>query len=50
MLLDVGAEEIIIAFDRQFQNIGDEEFKHLKNKHSEEIIKLSEELLNEYEK
>lgn len=30
MLLDVGAEEIIIAFDRQFQNIGDTEFKHLK--------------------
>ena len=30
MLLDAGAEEIIIAFDRQFQNIGDEEFKHLK--------------------
>lgn len=25
-------------------------FKHLKNKHSEEIIKISEELLNEYEK
>ena len=30
MLLDAGAEEIIIAFDRQFQAIGDEEFKHLK--------------------
>jgi hypothetical protein len=30
MLLDAGAEEIIIAFDRQFQKIGDEEFKHLK--------------------
>ena len=30
MLLDVGAEEIIIAFDRQFQEIGDDEFKHLK--------------------
>jgi hypothetical protein len=30
MLLDAGAEEIIIAFDRQFQEIGDEEFKHLK--------------------
>ena len=30
MLLDVGAEEIIIAFDRQFQDIGDDEFKHLK--------------------
>ena len=30
MLLDAGAEEIIIAFDRQFQDIGDDEFKHLK--------------------
>ena len=30
MLLDAGAEEIIIAFDRQFQEIGDDEFKHLK--------------------
>ena len=30
MLLEAGAEEIIIAFDRQFQEIGDEEFKHLK--------------------
>ena len=29
-LLDAGAEEIIIAFDRQFKEIGDEEFKHLK--------------------
>ena len=30
MLLDAGAEEVVIAFDRQFQEIGDEEFKHLK--------------------
>lgn len=30
MLLDAGAEEIVVAFDRQFQDIGDEEFKHLK--------------------
>lgn len=29
-LIDSGAEEIIIAFDRQFQEIGDEEFQHLK--------------------
>lgn len=29
LLLDAGAEEIIIAFDRQFQEIGDKEFKHL---------------------
>ena len=30
MLIEAGAEEIIVAFDRQFQEIGDEEFKHLK--------------------
>ena len=30
LLLDCGVEEIIIAFDRQFQAIGDDEFKHLK--------------------
>ena len=30
MLLDAGAEEIVIAFDRQFKEIGDAEFKHLK--------------------
>ena len=29
-LMDAGAEEIIVAFDRQFQEIGDKEFKHLK--------------------
>ena len=29
-LINLGAEEIIIAFDRQFKEIGDEEFKHLK--------------------
>jgi hypothetical protein len=29
MLLDAGAQEIIVAFDRQFQDIGDDEFKHL---------------------
>lgn len=29
MLREAGAEEIVIAFDRQFQEIGDEEFKHL---------------------
>lgn len=29
MLLRAGAEEVIIAFDRQFQEIGDDEFKHL---------------------
>ena len=30
MLLDCGVNEIVIAFDRQFQEIGDQEFKHLK--------------------
>jgi hypothetical protein len=30
MLLDCGVNEIVIAFDRQFQDIGDKEFKHLK--------------------
>ena len=36
LLLDAGAEEIIIAFDRQFQEIGDDEFKRLKTK----LVKL----------
>ena len=30
-LLDCGAQEMIIALDRQFQSIGDDEFKHLTN-------------------
>ena len=30
LLLEAGAEEIIIAFDRQFKEIGDDEFNHLK--------------------
>lgn len=30
--MDLGVQEIIIAFDRQFQTIGDEEFKQLKKK------------------
>ena len=29
LLIDAGAQEIIIAFDRQFQNLGDDEFIHL---------------------
>ena len=29
MLLDLGIEELIIAFDRQFQEVGDNEFKRL---------------------
>lgn len=31
LLEQVGTKDIIIAFDRQFQKIGDEEFYHLKN-------------------
>ena len=31
LLLDCGVQEITIAFDRQFKEIGDEEFKHLTN-------------------
>ena len=31
MLLEAGAQEIIIALDRQFQEINDDEFKHLVN-------------------
>ena len=30
-LLEAGAKEIVVAFDRQFQEIGDKEFKHLTN-------------------
>ena len=29
LLIDAGAQEIIIAFDRQFKEIGDEEYVHL---------------------
>lgn len=29
MLIEAGAQEIIIAFDRQFKDIGDKEFEHL---------------------
>ena len=31
LLLDYNVKEITIAFDRQFQKIGDDEFKHLTN-------------------
>ena len=30
LLMEAGAEEIIVAFDRQFQEVGDIEFQHLK--------------------
>ena len=29
LLIEAGAEEIIVAFDRQFEEIGDKEFQHL---------------------
>ena len=31
-LIEAGAKEIIIAFDRQFKKINDDEFKRLTNK------------------
>ena len=42
LLLDIGVEEIIIAFDRQFQSIGDSEFLHLKKN----LSKLKEKYKN----
>ena len=30
LLIEAGAKEIVVALDRQFQEIGDKEFKHLK--------------------
>lgn len=42
MLLNAGAEEIVIAFDRQFQEIGDREFKRL----TANLIKIK----NKYDK
>ena len=32
LLEDLGVREIVVAFDRQFQEIGDDEFKRLKKK------------------
>ena len=43
MLLDSGAKEIIIAFDRQFQEIGDAEFKRLTKK----LMNLNQKYKNE---
>lgn len=42
LLVETGAEEIIIAFDRQFQEIGDNEFKKLKAN----LLKLHEKYKN----
>ena len=45
LLIEAGAKEIIVAFDRQFQEIGDKEFHHLKknlmklhNKYHSEVM------------
>ena len=43
MLMDAGAKEIIIAFDRQFQEIGDTEFIHLKTN----LLKLKQKYQND---
>ena len=43
MLMEAGAKEIIVAFDRQFQAIGDKEFKHL----TANFTKLHEKYKNE---
>lgn len=42
LLIEAGAKEIIIAFDRQFKNIGDDEFKRLKVK----LLRLREKYKN----
>lgn len=42
LLMDAGVEEVIIAFDRQFQKIGDKEFIHLK----ENLLKIRERYKN----
>ena len=43
LLLKAGAKEIIMAYDRQFQEIGDIEFQHLKNN----LLKIREKFKNE---
>ena len=42
LLIQAGAKEIIIAFDRQFQSIGDNEFDHLKTN----LLKIREKYKN----
>lgn len=42
LLMEAGAEEIIIAFDRQFVEIGDKEFKHL----TKNLVKINEKFGN----
>lgn len=43
LLLENGAQEIIVSFDRQFQEIGDEEFKKLKAN----LLKIREKYKND---
>lgn len=43
LLIEAGAKEIIVAFDRQFKEIGDDEFYHLKNN----LLKLNEKYRND---
>jgi hypothetical protein len=43
LLLENGAQEIIVGFDRQFQEIGDEEFKKLKTN----LLKIREKYKND---
>lgn len=43
LLIEAGAKEIVIAFDRQFQEIADKEFQHLKKN----LLKLRERFKNE---
>lgn len=43
LLLQSGAKEIIIAYDRQFQEIGDNEFQHLKNN----LLKIRQKFKND---
>lgn len=42
LLLDLGVDEVVIAFDRQFETIGDDQFKKLTNN----LRKLSEKYKN----
>jgi hypothetical protein len=43
MLIEAGAKEVIVAFDRQFQEIGDTEFIHLKTN----LLKLKQKYQND---
>ena len=43
LLMEADAKEIVIAFDRQFQELGDKEFKHL----TKNLTKLNDKYKNE---